>query len=301
LGRPPSVFAGGARGCNAVATAPWGESGGGRPKRPLSRGTVRKLRPRTTYRSWAARALRASAIDSLWLVTRPLADSARGLAPPATAVSAVGSPTLESWRVAIDEAGEGRLADMRRDVFGVTPDRPLIIFYGGYGDGYLEAVRVFARAITALQQQPATDVTVGFSAHPGNFSSDVEAAIFEAEGSRVQLVVGVASPLLAAMANLTLSQGSTTGVQSLFTSTPSAFVVGPAAPQPSNPFCSLGLIPWARSASGLAAIYEEVQADSFAFNVTRLDQVGVPTHSTQRISGKIVAQLQPPHERDSWE
>jgi hypothetical protein len=104
----------------------------------------------------------------------------------------------------------------------------------------------------------------------------------------VTVVHGVQSAVLAAVANLTVSQGSTTGVQSLFLGTPSAYVVAEGAAAPSIQLSKQGLIPWANSSSGFERIYNGMRAEGFNFDVSQLDQAGLPTGATGRISQLIV-------------
>jgi len=93
--------------------------------------------------------------------------------------------------------------------------------------------------------------------------------------------------LLAAMANLTASQDSTACVQSLFVRTPSVFTVGPRAPPSRNLAAVYGLVPQLHNGSGVVSAYRFNKARGFAFDLSRLDELGVPLDSLSRITSRI--------------
>ena len=63
-------------------------------------------------------------------------------------------------------------------------------------------------------------------------------------------------------------------------------VAGAAAP--SIELSQQGLIPWANSTEGFGLIYDAIRAGGFRFNVSRLDEAGVPTGATAHMSKQIV-------------
>ena len=236
---------------------------------------------------WAARALRSASIQSLWVVAEPQARAAR-VAFPRVNITTMGSPALSSWEDAIEAYGAAALAELRRATFAIAPATPLALYFGGYGATYLQAVQVFADAVARLQA--ASALCVGFSAHPGfENHTEPEQAIFARAGARVRIVSGVPSALLAGMANLTVSQGSTTGVQSLYVGTAAAFAIGSADLAPANIACDAGLIPWARDAPAEERIYSAMRADGFRANASALRDLGVPPNATKRMGDRIRA------------
>lgn len=156
----------------------------------------------------------------------------------------------------------------------------------------MESVEVFAKAAARLQQRrqeaASPSPVVAFSRHPGaNISTDVERRLFGAAGAKVRFVEGIASPLLAAAANLTASQDSTASDAALFVGTPSLFAVATSAPPPANLGVETGLIPVARTPQAVVEAYTRVRDAGFHISPQRLCALGVPLGAEARIAQRI--------------
>ena len=136
--------------------------------------------------NWDGRFVAHDAITHLFTTAEVVAVGARtqaaavaaaaGKSGSALNVSAVGSPTLESWQEAVRD--RRALESLRSRLFpgsdrgssdsgssgggssgGGGGGSPIVSFMGGYGDGYLDSVRIFAKGIAALQQQKVSKVS----------------------------------------------------------------------------------------------------------------------------------------------
>ena len=136
--------------------------------------------------NWDGRFVAHDAITHLFTTAEVVAVGARAQAAAVAAaagksgsalnVSAVGSPTLESWQEAVRD--RRALESLRSRLFpgsdrgssgsgssgsggsgGGGGGSPIVSFMGGYGDGYLDSVRIFAKGIAALQQQKVSKVS----------------------------------------------------------------------------------------------------------------------------------------------
>lgn len=233
--------------------------------------------------AWPARFVERGCLDALFVTASIVAEEVQARSPD-LAVEAVGSPTLAQWQACT--RSHSQLASIRTRMFpGLPPARPLLSFYGGYGEGYLESVRLFATCLW-LHQSPAATlarrrISAAFVRHPGPFNSSAEEAIFAAHHVNVTIVNRslISAADLAAISNLTLSHDSTVSVQSLYIGTPSAYVLG--TPENfSNVATEQGLIPVLRNVSAFEQSLEAFAASNFTFDVSRLSSCGIPRNST---------------------
>jgi hypothetical protein len=252
---------------------------------------------------WSARSLADSAIRHAWAVSPSIASSlcTFAAAPTHQTCDAVGSPSNEAWPAAVRSCGIGALAQLRRTTFGIRPSVPLVVFFGGYGQAaYEEAVRTFALGLAALQRTEIPPPAAAFSPHPGNFSSATERRIFTECNATVRVVnepaggggsagVSVQPALLAAMANLSASTGSTTGIQSLYVGTPAVYIVrsGPSATGSPNIAVRAGLIHDLRTVEAVVGEWAALKKARFRVNSSRLAALGVPNHSVARIVQRV--------------
>ena len=244
--------------------------------------------------SWPLVALRSGSVSELWVVAQDIARIQERHAARWQHVKTVGSPALEAWPAKVRSVTPTELATLRRTIYGVGPSVPVVLFFGGYGEGYAESVQMFAEAAAQLQRRPdpsaACPVAIAFARHPGpNITTDLERRIFAAAGVQVTLVEGVASPLLAAAANMTASQDSTASDQALFVGTPSVFAVAPGAPAVANIGVAAGLIPVARSREAFVAAFAAARASGFTVPHDALKRLGVPSGAEARIADMISA------------
>ena len=140
-------------------------------------------------------------------------------------VTTVGQPTLESWKdVAADQTAALAL---RRQLLGDSV-KPALVFFGGYGDGYNASVRLLGSAVAP--GGPLSGYDCLLTPHPGQGGlGQVERSIFaqmKLPPNRVHIVTSnvASSPQVAAFSNLTASDDSTCGVQSLFIGVPSTYI-----------------------------------------------------------------------------
>lgn len=251
--------------------------------------------------SWPAKALERQVLDRLWTTARSIAAAASTFAHGAGVkavpnITAVGSPTLAEWQGEVDAFGAASLAGLRQQVVGHSPATPLVHFFGGYDTPgstkhpYMDAVRVFAQGVAFEQRKKAPAVAgvappplvATFSAHPGNFTTSAEEAVFRAEGADVMVVTNVPSALLAAMANVTASHDSTCGIQSLFVGTPHIFV---GAPHWAN--VASAVVPTADTAAAFEQEFTTLKAAGFRFDEGKLAAAGIPLHSASEIEALL--------------
>ena len=170
---------------------------------------------------WPGQIVRSGCLSKLFVTAEEVARRAEAAAP-AVHAEAVGSPALAQWQTAVSPPA--KLAVMRATLFPRLPlARPLLTFYGGYGDGYLDSVRLLAACLQGQTVGSRQPVAAAFLRHPGPFDSHAETAIFEAAGVNVTIVnrTAISAADLAALSNVTMSQDSTVNVQSLYIGVPS--------------------------------------------------------------------------------
>ena len=114
------------------------------------------------------------------LIAAQARNFSRSVARRELRVVTVGQPTLESWRaVAADRAAARRL---RARLLG-SSERPVCLFFGGYGPGYNDSVRLLASSLVA--GGPLSEYDCLLTPHPGQGGKgQLEQAIFTAMVSR---------------------------------------------------------------------------------------------------------------------
>lgn len=242
--------------------------------------------------SWSERLLRDGDADELWTVAEPISQLLRQSALPWQTVSTVGSPSLEAWPAAVRAFGAAELARLRAETYGVGAGTPVVLYFGGYGEGYEASLATFAAGLRTLQDSPvaAARPVAAFTKHPGpNITTDLERRVFDAAGVNVTFLRRLVPPaLLAAAANLTVSQDSTASVQSLLVGTPSAFAVGAGTPPSRNIAASAGLIPQADGGASFVAAYNAIRRAGFRFDPSALgDKLGLPSGALSRIAERV--------------
>lgn len=176
-------------------------------------------------------------------------------------------------------ANTTRLETLRRQMFG-SDTRPIILYLGSYGTAYQQAIALFASTVATLGNQYA----IAFSAHPGYRSTihSLERPIFEQNGltNVVYAPSGVGSSELAALSAVTLSMGSTTGIQSLYIGVPAIYYF-----TPSHPYRDIGtearLIPALSTSTAFNTTLDalKTQARPYRFDTKRLSALGIPADS----------------------
>merc|ERR1712137_1262981 len=159
----------------------------------------------------------------LIMVTADLVQQGLQVEHPSMACEVVGNPSTSSWRVEAHQVNE---TELRKTLVG-NDTRPIILYAGGYGDGYVESVTMWAVACRTLGQE----YNLLFSIHPGHNGS-VELEIFEKVGVAdiVQFVPdNISLSQAATVSNQLTSQQSTACVQSLYIGVPSGYLNPPGS------------------------------------------------------------------------
>ena len=227
----------------------------------------------------------------------------QGRGQPPTRVILTGSPALSTtWPNAVRKAGAGRLGRLRKKLLCKSDSKTrdcgsrvvMVHIFGGYDDPgspsheYSNSVRMLARSaselLSAISDKYDRRTVLTFSPHPGaSHTGKMEQDIFEEEGAVIVIVKDIASPLLAAVANVTLSHFSTCSVQSLFVGTPHVFFTAPKVPDWDSIASASGLVPVSSNSSTLVS---NVLRTNFFFNVSKLDGL-VPRHATKRMAARL--------------
>ena len=111
---------------------------------------------------------------------------------------------------------------------------------------------------------------------------------------RVRIVTSdvASSPQVAAFANLTASDDSTCGVQSLFIGKPSAYFSVDAPYE--DVAVAMGLIPLASTVAEVGAFAAKAEAEGWHVGLERLAAAGIPADAAQRMADAITEQRTPP-------
>ncbi len=156
--------------------------------------------------------------DEFHVPSVPTSQSFAGIALANQArIIVTGQPALESWDEIYKNTNETKL---RREL-GLNPNDPVVLFAGGYDDGYEQSFRVF---MEATKQLP--DITFLVTHHP-KYSGQLESRIINAFGSKnVRLipkeVANTASASKLALAIAT--HKSTVGAQALYKGKPVIYI-----------------------------------------------------------------------------
>ena len=207
--------------------------------------------------------------------------------PSTFSTSVVGSPTFLEWEEKTEKKSQEELFEVRQYMFGEQDphfQRPGCLFFGGYGEGYYTAVSIFAKAAAELK----TNMSFAFVAHPGPFNTSRERSIFDLHGAQVKVLnrSKESTAVFAKVANVTASQGSTCGPQSLSIGVNSVYVL-PIGAVTTDVFAKNGLIPVARNGSAAATKFEKLA--SKPFDRKELSKAGIPSNSLQLIVEKVKA------------
>lgn len=203
-------------------------------------------------------------------------------------MTTVGQPTLESWKDVA--ANQTAALTLRRKLLGNSV-KPTLLFFGGYGAGYNDSVRLLGSALGAAGPLSGYDCIL--TPHPGQGGrGQVERSIFaqlKLPPSRVQIVTSdiASSPQVAAFSNLTASDDSTCGVQSLFIGVPSTYL----DPRPAGTYrdvaVATGLIEVARTSVEIGRVVTGAKAEGWRFDPERLAMAGIPSDAAQRIADVV--------------
>jgi len=206
----------------------------------------------------------------------------------------VGQPTLQQWQeLSLQRA---TLAAARRRIYGAgVPDAaPALLWFGGYGPGYAAALTAWCRAAASLSQRwPAARFAL--SMHPGKHYGDLDRKVLQAEGAEelISIVPTEIPGNIAALAsNLTVSQGSTGGVQSIFAGKPAVFLdPARAFDNAANLGVLLGLVPDADSQlAAEAAVVADADA-GWVVDASKLAKAGVPGDPIKATTDATIALL----------
>lgn len=191
----------------------------------------------------------------------------------------VGNPDLESWDQVFAETDPATLFH----ALHLSPEKPIILYAGGYGPEYEAYFPVFLKA---MAKNPQYQILVTY--HPKT-DGDFEKKSLESLGSpsHIQIVPkdlpGINTTSLAKIASLFACYKSTAGIKALSKGVPVLFV---AEQSYDNPAISQGL-------ASLVSFEEDVKeaTESLLHNPTTpsLAPIGVPTDATQNIYDIIKA------------
>eukprot|EP00466_Bigelowiella_natans_P018850 jgi/Bigna1/90756/estExt_fgenesh1_pg.C_780077 len=202
-------------------------------------------------------------------------------------VRTMGSPTLRAWEVEVKSTSKNELNRIRTEILKIKDfTTPVVHMYGGYDDPgglpasrpYLDTVREFARA-TKLA---APNFMATFSPHPGR-TSEKEEAVFRMEGANVTIVSNVKSPLLARVANVTVSHFSTCGIQSLVVGTPHVYLSIPEVASWKNVASDVGFINTCTNTTQFLQEFSLIRRGGFSFDVSRFNRTGIPLNTSREL------------------
>jgi len=196
----------------------------------------------------------------------------------------VGHPTLEDWRTL--SANHAAVAGARRAVYGesvAASGAPSLCWFGGYGPGYREALRTWCAAVKALAAR-TPQWKFALASHPGSNYKMVDIEILQEEGVLGLVAMAPANlpgKMVALASNLTVSQGSTGGVQSVFAGKP-ALYLDPAMVFNNSAVLGvmLGLIPVSASTEAAVLAVDRIAAGAWGVDATKLSKAEVPEDGT---------------------
>ena len=248
-----------------------------------------------------------------------IAKAARAAAPLPLlpyGVRALGSPSLEAWRGESTYLNTTAALALRAAVMrqfepsagssgqGASSDGDdvLLLFFGGYGgadyNATIEELGRFALRAAALSPR----VRVALTQHPGQgVERNVEHAVLarvHAGGTVAVLppTTQFSSSAVAAVANVTASEDSTCGVQSLFIGVPSMYIQPPCCPGAphiygGNVAVDADLLPVAGNASAAFDLLGGFGDVKYHFDAARLADAGVPIHATANVVARLTSIL----------
>ena len=250
-------------------------------------------------------------------------------------VRALGSPSLETWRQESTYLNTTAASSLRAAVMRQFESRVrnavishnssvdssqghvdqqassdngsdvLLLFFGGYGGAdYNTTIEELGKfALQAAARSPR--VRVALTQHPGQgVERDVERAVLarvHADGVVAILpnTEQFTSSAVAAVANVTASEDSTCGVQSLFIGVPSMYIQPaccPGAPHTygGNVAVDAGLLPVAENVSLALDVLSSFCALGYHFDAAQLTRAGVPLHATANVVARLTSILHAP-------
>lgn len=129
---------------------------------------------------------------------------------PTLSVYVVGHPSLERWNRPVDEGSQEKIIES----LGVQRDKTMILYAGGYGPGYDEAFRSFAKAVSPLE---GCQVVVAI--HPkmcGIFEREVMEQEMTDTSSWIIAPKSLMTEDLVRISDVIISHRSTVGIQAVF-------------------------------------------------------------------------------------
>eukprot|EP00928_Gymnodinium_smaydae_P045719 TRINITY_DN30434_c0_g2_i1.p1 TRINITY_DN30434_c0_g2~~TRINITY_DN30434_c0_g2_i1.p1 ORF type:complete len:478 (+),score=47.98 TRINITY_DN30434_c0_g2_i1:39-1436(+) len=237
----------------------------------------------------------AQVADEVWVPSLKLRPNGSEWTHEGTRWYGVGQPTLQTWAELSNDTAAIREA--RLHIYGehaLNSGAPAALWFGGYGKTYSDALRIWSRAVKQMSVSGSPrGLLFALATHPGPYG-DVDRQILHEEGvsDLVPIVPSDIAGAVAALAsNLTVSQGSTGGEQSLFAGKPALFVDPVGSAFGTHLGSVLGLIPTANTSLQVVKDVEKVAAEQWAFDRERLAASGVPLHSTQEIAERVLLLL----------
>jgi len=237
----------------------------------------------------------AQAADELWIASAKLWPFAEGWGHN---YRVVGQPTLQDWQALGSRTSE--LRAVRRRLYGEEALRtgaPALCWFGGYGPGYERALRTWCQAVKKLSSS-SMPLRFSLASHPVGAAGELDRQVMRDEGVEglVALVPrGLPGKVAALASNLTASQGSTGGVQSVFAGKPAVFL------DPEHAFANrgnlgvlLGLIPNLHSLSSVLETVRDVAVSDWSVDTSKLDAASVPCDSILATTNATLALLQLP-------
>jgi hypothetical protein len=245
-------------------------------------------------KSWPALFVKKGVLTQLWVTAEEIVSEveksqSKRLAPSSFSTFAVGSPTFKSWESESSHLSPYDIQRIRLYMFGTSVNKPGVLFFGGYGSGYYDAVQIFAEAAAGLKNE----LRFAFLPHPGPFNTTVEAMLFSKANVSVHILdrSHYSTALYAKASGVTLSQDSTCGPQSVSIGVRSMYVMSEGAAV-DDIFTKIGLIPVARNKSAATFLMKKL-IDNGPFDPKKaLQNAGIPNNSAQNIIHRVRALAQ---------
>lgn len=221
-------------------------------------------------------------VDEVFVTANSIAEA---IADEVT-VTTTGSPTLNAWREAARDSGA--ISAIRHNLYREDPVG--VVYAGGYGNAsYTASLKEFCDTAAQLggSARGGGGFAFAFSPHPG-YSPSYEAGLFDSWGcSDVVHIIPLETLDIAhvvAASNVSLSQCSTVGGQSISIGVPHAYLSLTCE----DVFTNAELIPRATSASALSSLLTDTFAtEAYAVPPGDVVKAGIPLDATRRMAARL--------------
>lgn len=222
-------------------------------------------------------------INEIFVTAQSISDAI----PRTVVTTTTGSPTLDDWSaIASDSA---RISFVRRAIYGNNVKIPTVMFAGGYGSGYNASLDIYCNV--ARQLGTAGVMMFSFSPHPG-YDPSFESEYFRSHGCPSIIVLephlGFTTAEVCAASNVSVSQTSTVGGQSLSVGVPHAYLHSNTT-QYDDVFTMTSLIPVCTDDNCFYRLLTYDFANiHYKFDPSRLSNAGVPRDGTNKMKSRLM-------------